>query len=117
MIVIRLYRLVPLVIALAVIAVVAYAVVSYLRSPQKAKEVLIAVFSRLSAAGTAACLLAALYALVDGNAVVAELALSCAVVFAACLGIVLACKAVFLKNHPECRKKPRRARLMRKKDD
>lgn len=114
MVVIRLYRVIPLIIALAVIALVAYAVISYFRSPQRAKEILIAVFSRLSAGGTVLCLIATLYALVDGNPLVAELALSCAAIFAVCLGIVLACRAVFLKRHPECRKKPQRARLIGK---
>lgn len=115
MIVIRLYRLVPLIVALAIVAVVAYAVISYYRSPQRAKEILIAVFSRLSVGGIALSLLATAYALFDGNPLVAELAASCAVVFAVCLGITLACRAVFLRHHPECRRKPDRARLAGRK--
>ena len=57
MIVIRLYRVIPLAIALAVIALVAYLAISYFRSPLRAKEILIAVFTRLNTAGALACLL------------------------------------------------------------
>ena len=74
MIVIRLYRVIPLAIALAVIALVAYLAISYFRSPLRAKEILIAVFTRLNTAGALACLLVTLYALFDGSTVFAELA-------------------------------------------
>lgn len=112
MIVIRLYRVVPLVIALAVVALVAYLAISYFRSPLRAKELLIAVFARLSTAGAVACALVALYALFDGSAVFAELAGSCAVIFLAALGITMLCRGSFLRHHPEYRKKADKARLI-----
>ena len=112
MIVIRLYRVLPLAIALAVIALVAYLVISYLRSPLRAKEVLIAVFSRLSAVGAAGCLLVTAYALLDGNGVFAELSGCCALIFLLALAVVLVCRAVFLRNHPEYRDRAEKARLI-----
>lgn len=112
MIVIRLYRVIPLAIALAVIALVAYLAISYFRSPLRAKEILIAVFTRLNTAGALACLVVTLYALFDGSTVFAELAGSCAVIFLAALGIALLCRASFLRHHPEYRKKAERTRLI-----
>lgn len=115
MIVIRLYRVLPLAIALAVVALVAYLVISYLRSPLRAKEILLAVFWRVSIVGIAACALVTAYALLDGNAVFAELSGSCMLIFAAAFAIVLACRAVFLKHHPEYRQKAEKARLIGRK--
>lgn len=115
MIVIRLYRVLPLAIALAVVALAAYLVISYLRSPLRAKEVLIAAFSRVSIVGLAACALVTAYALLDGNVVFAELSGSCMLIFAVALAIVLVCRAVFLKHHPEYRQKPEKARLIGRK--
>lgn len=112
MIVIRLYRVILLVIALAVIALVAYVTISYLRSPLRAKEILIAVFSRLNTVGAAVCLVVAAYAVFDGSTVFAELAGSCALIFLLALGITLICRHAFLKHHPEYRKKAEKAHLI-----
>ena len=59
----RLLQSLPLVIFLAVLAVVIYFFVSWLRSPQRAKEILIQVFTVLNTALSAFFLLASAYAL------------------------------------------------------
>lgn len=107
---VRLFRSLPLVVFLAVLAVVVYFAVSWRRSPNRAKEVLIKLFLALTGALTAFFGLASLYALLDGNASVLELTGAFAAVSVVALGITLVCRWRFLKNHPNYRYKATRTR-------
>ena len=93
-------RSLPLMIALIVLAVAIYAFVSWRRTPTRAKEVMIKVFLVLCTAIAAFFVLASIYALVDGNEPVFELAISCAVVGVLGLVITLICRYRFRKHHP-----------------
>lgn len=97
-------RSLPLVIALAILAVAIYFFISWRHSPTRAKEVLIKVFLVLCSAIAVFFTLASLYALVDGNQPVLELAAACAVVGAIGLVITLICRYFFKKHHPHYRK-------------
>ena len=98
--VIRLYRILPLLVLLAVVAAVVYLIMSFRYSSERAKGVLIKVFTWLCAILSAAFALITLYALFEQNQPVLEL-------FGSCLGVTLIglvitriCNAVFRKNHP-----------------
>lgn len=93
-------RSLPLLIALVVLAIAIYAFVSWRRTPTRAKEVMIKVFLVLCGAITVFFALAALYAVVDGNEPVFELAISCAVVGVVGLLVTLICRYIFRKHHP-----------------
>lgn len=110
----RLYRMIPLVIVLAVAALVIYLVVSWRRSPNRAKEVLITVFTWLTLALSAAFLLASLYSLIDGNLFAFDIAASFLVVALVALAIVRICRAVFVKNHPQYAKRAQKATKKRR---
>lgn len=96
----RLYRIVPLLVVLAVIAAVVYLVVTFRFSSNRAKEVLIKVFTWLNIVLSALFLLATLYALVEANQAVAELTGSFLAVSLIALGVTRICNRVFIKNHP-----------------
>ena len=102
----RLMRALPLVVALAVIAVVVYAVVAWRTSPNRAKIVLMRLFLVLTGALCAFFALAALYAAIDANPVAVELALTFLLPCAIGLGITLLCRARFYRNHPSYRVSP-----------
>ena len=103
--IVRLSRSLPLMIVLVVLAIILYFVISYFRSPMKAKEMLIKVFLVLCSIISIFFILASLYALVDGNEPVLELAASFAGVGIVGLIITLICRYVFLKHHPHYRAK------------
>ena len=105
----RLYRIIPLIIVLALIALVVYFVVSYRSSPNRAKEVLIKSFLWLTGGLSALFALASLYALLERNYFALDIAASFLAVTLVALGIVVVCRAIFLKNHPHYRKKPMKA--------
>lgn len=109
---VRLFRSLPLVVALAVLAVVVYFVVSWRRSPNRAKEVLIKLFTVLTCALTAFFALGTLYAWADGNMAVLELAAAFAVTSAIALVITRICRWRFVKNHPNYRWKPTRTKIL-----
>ena len=96
----RISRIVPLLILLAVIAVIVYFVMSFRYSSSRAKATLIKVFTWLNGVLTIVFVLVALYALIDKNEVAAELSLSFGVVTLIGLGITRLCNHVFKKNHP-----------------
>lgn len=102
----RLSRSIPLLIALALLAVVVYFVVSWRSSPTRAKEVLIRLFTVLCSALSIIFVLASLYAIADANQAVFELAASFAVVSLLGLAITLICRWRFKKNHPHYRFAP-----------
>ncbi len=102
----RLSRMIPLIIALALVAAIIYVVFTYLHSPARAKEVLIKVFTWLTGLLSAFFGLATLYALFESNSGVLDLAGSFLVVTLVALAITRFCNYRFLKHHPSYRKKP-----------
>ncbi len=108
----RLVRSLPLIIILIVIAIIIYLVVSYRRSPNRAKEILIRVFLVISIIITAFFGLVSLYAWSEHNVYVLELMFAFFVVGAICLIITLICRAVFLRHHPSYKHKPMKTRKL-----
>ena len=100
---VRLIRSVPLLIALAVLAVVIYFVVSYKRSPTHAKELLIRVFTVITLVISGFFLLVSLYALFEGNEGVLDLGVVFLITGLIGLGVVQVCRWRFKKNHPHFR--------------
>ena len=105
----RLIRMLPLLVILAVLAGIIYLVVSYRESPNRAKEVLIKSFLVITGALSAFFLLISLYALLEQNSAVFDLFFAFFVAAAICLVITLICRYVFLKHHPNYRKKRMKA--------
>lgn len=99
-------RSLPLVIALVVLAVIIYFIVAWRRSPARAKEVLISSFTIICSVIAIASILITLYALVDNNTAVAELAGSCAIIGVVGLAITLICRHVFRKHNPHYQWEP-----------
>ena len=97
---IRLYRILPLLVILAVVAVLVYLIMSFRYSSDKAKAVLITVFTWLTSILSVFFLLVTLYALFEHNDPVFELAASCLVTTLVGLCVTRICNAVFKKNHP-----------------
>ncbi len=93
-------RSLPLLILLILLAVGIYLFVSWRRSPLRAKEVLIKVFLVVCSALSIFLALVTLYAIVDGNMPVTELAVSCLVISVIGLLITLICRYRFKKHHP-----------------
>lgn len=99
-VVVRLMQSLPLIIALVVLALVVYFVVSWLRSPTRAKEILIQFFTVLTIVLSVFFALASIYAWFENNEPVLELTVSFLVVSLLALGITRICRRVFLKHHP-----------------
>ncbi len=97
---IRLYRILPLLVLLAVVAVVVYLIMSFRYSSDKAKAVLIKVFTWLCGILSIVFAVITLYALFEQNAPVIELTGSCLAVTLIGLVITRICNYVFRKNHP-----------------
>lgn len=96
----RLSRIVPLAIALAVLAGIIYLVVAARRSPARAKEVLISVFTWLCSAIIAFFGIVSLYALAEGNEAVLDLAASLFAVGLVGLAVTRWCRHRFIKRNP-----------------
>lgn len=109
---VRLYRLWPVLLILALLAAVIYLIVTFRHTPERAKEVLIKVFLVITGVLCGICALISGYAWLDGNEPVLDLALSCLVLAAILLGITLLCRWRFLKNHPNYRWKPMKAKVV-----
>lgn len=99
----RLYRILPLLVILAIIAVAVYLVVSWRYTPAKAKEVLIKCFIVLNGGLSAFFALATIYAWLEGNAFVADFFISLLVTTLIILGITFLCRWRFLKHNPNYR--------------
>lgn len=112
--VVRLVRSLPLIIAMAVAAVVIYLVVSYRRSPARAKEVLIKIFTVINGFIVAFFGLASLYALFEDNLKLFDIIVCFAIVGVAGLAITLWCRYLFLKHNPSYRKKPVKVKVKRR---
>ena len=100
---IRLYRILPLLLVLAAIAIIVYFVLSWRSSPTKAKEVLIRVFTVLTIVISVFFGIVTLYAVFEKNVPVIELAGSCLAVGLVGLLITRICNHVFRKRHPSFR--------------
>ncbi len=95
-----LYRILPLLVLLVVVAAVVYVIMSFRYSSERAKAVLITVFTWLFSALSVVFALSTLYALFEHNQAVIELAGSCLAVTIIGLVITRICNRVFRKNHP-----------------
>lgn len=104
--VVRLVRSIPLLIILAVAAVIVYFVVSYMRSPAHAKELLIRLFTWITGAISVFFLLVTLYALFENNAGVLDLGVVFLITGLIGLGVVQICRWRFRKNNPHFSKTP-----------
>ena len=103
MIAARLYRALPLLVILAIIAVVVYVFMSWRYTTARAKEALIKVSLAGNTALTVLFALATLYAFVENNTFAADFFITCGVCTLAVLGITLLCRWRFLKNNPDYR--------------
>ena len=101
----RLTRIIPLLIVLAVVAAIVYLVATWRYSPNKAKEILIRVFTWFTGILSGIFAVLCLYTLLDGNIAVLELVGSFLATSLIALGIVRICRAVFVKNHPSWKKR------------
>lgn len=110
---VQLSRSIPLLIALAVIAGIIYLVVSYMRSPLRAKEILISLFTVLCSIIAGFFALVSLYAILDHNTPVLELAISFMIVGFVGLAVTLLCRHVFVKNHPNYKDRRQRTHTKR----
>lgn len=110
----RLSRTVPLLIALAALAVILYFVVSYVRTPARAKEVLVEVFTVLCSAITIFSAVVSLYAVLDGNDAVFDLGVCFMAVGVVGLVATRICHHVFVKHNPHYAERARRARVIKR---
>lgn len=101
----RLSRIIPLLIVLAVAAAIIYLLATWRYSPNKAKEILIRVFTWFTGCLSAALALICGYVLLDGNTAVLELTVGFLLTSLVALGITRICRLVFVKNHPSWKKK------------
>lgn len=105
----RLARGLPVLVALLVAAGLIYVVAAWRTSPNRAKVILIRMFMVLCAAVSVFFLFAAGYAAIDNNPTAVEIALTFMLPGLLGLGITFACRAVFLRHHPQYAHKPVRA--------
>ena len=97
---------------LVLLALIIYFVVSWARSPERAKEVLIKFFTVLNSILSIFFLLATAYAFFEGNQPVLELTLSFLVVTVLALAITRICRWRFVKNHPHYMDKSQRVTFL-----
>ena len=90
----RLSRIVPLLILLAVVAGVVYLVVAYRHSPNRAKEILIKLFTVLTGALSVFFLLVSAYAWFEHNDAVFDLAFSFLITVLIGLVVTRICRAI-----------------------
>lgn len=102
----RLSRIVPLLAVLAVVAGIVYLVALYKYSPPRAKEILIRLFTWITGVLSGFFAVASAYALFEGNDPAFDLAASFLATALIGLAVTRICRAVFLRHHPEYRKKP-----------
>ena len=105
-IIVRLLQAWPLIVVLGLLAVVVYFVVSWAKSPTRAKEVLIKLFTVLTGVLAVLFTLASLYAFFEHNINVLELVGSFDIIVVVALLITRICRWRFVKNHPNYKDKP-----------
>ena len=108
----RLSRIVPLLAILAVVALVVYLVATYRYSPNRAKEILVKMFTAVTGVISVFFGLASLYAWFEHNVAVFDLAFSFLLTGLIGLAVTRICRAVFLKHNPSYRKKPMKTRRL-----
>lgn len=108
----RLIRMLPLLVVLAVVALVVYLVATYRYSPARAKEILIKLFTVITGVLCGFFGLVSLYAWGDHNAPVLDLSLSFLVTAFIALVFVRVCRVIFLRHYPAYRKKRMRAKWL-----
>jgi hypothetical protein len=96
----------PLIIALAVLAALVYVVAAALSSPPRAKEILIKLFTFITSLLSVLFGLFSLYALFEHNLAVLDLAASFLIVALVALVAIRIANRVFLKHNPAYKKKP-----------
>lgn len=97
---IRLYRILPFIIVLAVVVAIAYLIMSFRYTSERAKATLIRFLTWLFGILSVVLALIAAYALFEHNQPVIELFGSCLAITAVGLVVTRICNAVFRKNHP-----------------
>lgn len=97
---IRLYRILPFLIPLAIIILVAYLIMSFRYTSDRAKVILVRFLTWLFGILSIVLGLITVYALFEHNQPVIELFGSCVIVTVLGLVITRICYAVFKKNHP-----------------
>lgn len=97
---IRLYRILPFLILLAVVVLIAYLIMSFRYTSEKAKATLIKFLTWLFSILSVLLGLITLYALFEQNQPVIELFGSCVAITVIGLVVTRICNAVFRKNHP-----------------
>lgn len=99
----RLSRIVPLLIVLAVVAAIVYIVAAWRYSPNRAKELLIKMFTAITGVLSAFFLLACAYAWLEHNDAVFDLAFSFLLTTLIGLAVTRVCRRVFLRHNPAYR--------------
>lgn len=97
---IRLYRILPFLILLAVVVLIAYLIMSFRYTSEKAKATLIKFLTWLFSILSVLLGLITLYALFEQNQPVIELFGSCVAITVIGLVVTRICNVVFRKNHP-----------------
>lgn len=111
----RLTRLLPIFAVVIIAAVLAYFIISWLSSANRAKEVLIKAFLVLCSVFSGFFVLAMLYAVLEQNWVAVEFAFTFLVPGLVGLAITLICRSVFLRHNPEFAIGPVRATVINPK--
>ncbi|MBP5313561.1 MAG: guanylate cyclase [Eggerthellaceae bacterium] len=114
---VRLVRAIPAIIVLAVIAFIIFLVVQAKYSSNRAKEILIKVFTVFFIILGSICALACIYALIDRNEIGLDIALAFLILCLIGLGITLWCRHVFLKHNPHYSFKAQKAEVNEHEDD
>ena len=109
---IRLYRIIPLLILMAVVAAVVYLIMSFRYSSDHAKVALIKVFTWLCGILSIFFAIVTAYALFEQNNPVIELSGSCLAITLIGLGTARICNHVFKKNHPHYGEKVAQATII-----
>lgn len=97
---IRLYRILPFLVLLAIVIGVAYLIMSFRYTSERAKAALIKFLTWLFGVLSVVLALITGYALFEHNDPVVELFGSCLAITAVGLVVTRVCSAVFRKNHP-----------------
>lgn len=94
----RLYRMVPLIIGLIVLAAIVYTIVLNTKGAQRAKEAVIKLFWWVCCLGTAFFFAVAMYALAEHNYLLVEFFGGCMVIMLIFWGIDLYCRHNYRKH-------------------
>ena len=109
---IRLYRILPFLIPLAIIILVAYLIMSFRYTSEKAKVTLIRFLTWLFGILSVVLGLITAYALFEQNQPVIELFGSCVAITLIGLIVTRICNAIFRKNHPNYDEKVTKATIV-----